>query len=69
MSGAAALAVVVAGLLVGGWIGAALVLLIAAGIAATTLGAWPRLSLNDRLMRVAVVVLLVALAVVRAFPR
>lgn len=65
----AALAVAVLGVVIGGWVGATLVLLVAGGIATTLLSSWSRLSLNERLMRVAVVLLLVALALVRAIPR
>lgn len=67
--GLAALALAIIGLVLGGWAGAVLVFAIAGGIAATLAGSWPRLSLNDRLMRVAVTVLLVGLALVRAIPR
>lgn len=69
ISGLVGLGAVVLGLVVGGWFGAGLVLLIAAAIALTLAGSWTRLSLNDRMMRLAVVVLLVALALVRALPR
>lgn len=69
LSGVAGLAVVAVGLVIGGWLGGALVALVAVGIVATAAGSWSQLSLNDRLMRVAVVVLLIALALVRAFPR
>lgn len=69
LSGLVGLGVVILGLVIGGWIGAGLVLLIAAAIALTLAASWTRLSLNDRMMRLAVVVLLVALALVRALPR
>lgn len=69
LSGLTGLAVVVVGLVLGGWLGAGLVLLVAAGIVVTLVGSWSRLSLNDRLMRIAVVALLLALALVRAVPR
>lgn len=69
LSGVCALAVVAIGLIVGGWLGASLVGGVAVGIAVTAAGSWSRLSLNDRLLRVAVVLLLIALALVRAVPR
>lgn len=69
ISGLVGLAVTVLGLAMGGWAGAALVALVAAGIAQPLVTGWGRLSLNDRLLRIAVVTLLVGLAVVRALPR
>lgn len=69
LSGVTALVVVAIGLIVGGWLGAVLVGLVAVGIAGTAARSWSRLSLNDRLLRVAVLLLLIALALVRAIPR
>lgn len=69
ITGLVGVAVALAGLVIGGWVGFALVALVAAGIAAALARSWPRLSRNDRLIRLAVVVLLVGLALVRAMPR
>lgn len=69
VSGLVGVAIVLVGVVIGGWVGAALIGAIAGGIAVTAIGSWSRLSLNDRLMRVAVVLFLIAVALVRAFPR
>lgn len=62
------LALVVAGALVPGWgwVFLALATAVLAGVLALT---WPRLTPPERLLRLAVVALVLAVTVVRAFPR
>ncbi|WP_345204222.1 DUF6703 family protein [Fodinibacter luteus] len=62
------LALVVAGLLVPGW-GWVLIAVAVLLLAWIALLAWPRLSVAERLMRVAVVVMLAAIAITQAVPR
>lgn len=69
ITGLIGVAVTLAGLIIGGWVGFVMVALVAAGIGAALARSWPRLSRNDRMIRLAVAVLLVGLALVRAFPR
>jgi len=63
------LALVVAGVLVGGPLGAVLVGLVAVAVAWLLALAWPALTGVERLGRVAVLLLAVALAVVQLRPR
>ncbi|WP_162872812.1 hypothetical protein [Austwickia chelonae] len=69
VAGASGLAVVVVGLVVGGWPGAVVVGLFITGLLVHLVRSWRWIGLNDKLIRIAVVALLAALAVVRAFPR
>ncbi len=69
ITGLVGVAVALAGLVIGGWVGFALVTAVAAGIGAALMRSWARLSRNDRMIRLAVVALLVGLALVRAIPR
>ena len=64
----AILGLVIAGLLIPawGWVLIVLVVLLLAWIGAL---AWPRLSMPERMMRVAVVVLMAAIAITQAVPR
>jgi hypothetical protein len=63
------LALVVAGVLVGGPLGAVLVGLVALAVAWLLVLAWPALTGVERLGRIAVLLLAVALAVVQLRPR
>ncbi|WP_074788444.1 hypothetical protein [Austwickia chelonae] len=69
LAGASGLVVVLLGLVVGGWPGAVVVGLFVAGIVLHLVHSWRWLGLNNKLIRIAVIVLLTALAVVRAVPR
>ena len=69
VTGLVGVAVTLAGLVIGGWVGFAMVALVAAGIAAALARSWPRLSRNDRMIRLAVLLLVLALALIRAVPR
>ncbi len=62
------LAVMVVGLVVPGW-GWVLLALVALFLCWLLLLFWPRLRPSERLMRLAVIVLVAAIALVRAFPR
>lgn len=64
----AILGLVIAGLLIPawGWVLIVLVVLLLAWIGAL---AWPRLSMPERMMRVAVVVMMAAIAITQAVPR
>ena len=64
----AILGLVIAGLLIPGWgwVLIVLVMLLLAWIGAL---AWPRLSMPERMMRVAVVVMMAAIAITQAVPR
>jgi uncharacterized membrane protein len=62
----AALALMVAGLLLPGIVGAALLVLLGAGLVALTRLTWPVQNRNTRVVRVALLVLLFAAAVLKA---
>lgn len=64
----AVLALVVAGILVPGW-GWVLIAVVSLLLLWILLLAWPRLTMPERLMRSAVVVMLGAIAITQAFPR
>ncbi|MEP7161580.1 MAG: hypothetical protein ABI746_10820, partial [Dermatophilaceae bacterium] len=68
-TGVIGLALALTGLILGGWVGFLLVAVVAAGIGSALARSWSRLSANDRLIRLAVLALLAALALVRALPR
>lgn len=63
------LVLLVGGLLVGGPVGFALMALAALFVGWVLYLGWPRLSTSERIMRLAVLVLAVAMAVVQLFPR
>ncbi len=69
VTGLIGLTLSLAGLILGGWVGFILVAAVSVGIGSALARAWPRLSTNDRWIRVAVLTLLLALALVRALPR
>lgn len=69
ISAALALAVVVVGIVLGGYVGAALLLLVAMSVLATLVRPSTPMPLTDRMLRLAIAVLLVGVAVVRAVPR
>lgn len=69
VTGLIGLALSIAGLILGGWVGFVLVAAVAAGIGSALARTWSRLSTNDRWIRLAMLTLLLALAVVRALPR
>lgn len=64
----AILALMLAGILVDAW-GWVLIAVVAAFLGWVLFLSWPRLTATDRLMRSAVLVLAIALALTRAFPR
>ena len=64
----AILGLVIAGLLIPGW-GWVLIVLVVLLLAWIGALAWPRLSMPERLMRVAVVVMMAAIAITQAVPR
>lgn len=64
----AILGLVIAGLLIPGW-GWVLIVLVVLLLAWIGALAWPRLSMPERMMRVAVVVLMAAIAITQAVPR
>jgi hypothetical protein len=63
------LTLLVGGLLIGGPVGFVLMGLAAAFVAWVLYLSWPRLSASERIMRFAVLLLAVAMAVVQLFPR
>ncbi len=63
------LALLVAGVLIGGPVGFVLMVLAAAFVAWILYLSWPGLSSSERTMRFAVLLLAVAMAVVQLFPR
>jgi len=64
----AILGLVIAGLLIPGW-GWVLIVLVVLLLAWIGALAWPRLSMPERMMRVAVVVMMAAIAIIQAVPR
>ena len=64
----AILGLVIAGLLIPGW-GWGLIVLVVLLLAWIGALAWPRLSMPERMMRVAVVVMMAAIAITQAVPR
>ncbi|GAA4399863.1 MAG TPA: hypothetical protein PLX57_07155 [Ornithinibacter sp.] len=64
----AILGLVIAGLLIPGW-GWVLIVLVVLLLAWIGALAWPRLSMPERMMRVAVVVMMAAIAITQAVPR
>ena len=64
----AILGLVIAGLLIPGW-GWVLIVLVVLLLAWIGALAWPRLSMTERMMRVAVVVMMAAIAITQAVPR
>ena len=64
----AVLGLVIAGLLIPGW-GWVLIVLVVLLLAWIGALAWPRLSMPERMMRVAVVVMMAAIAITQAVPR
>ena len=64
----AILGLVIAGLLIPGW-GWVLIVLVVLLLAWIGALAWPRLSMPERMMRVAVVVMMAAIAITQAAPR
>ena len=64
----AILGLVIAGLLIPGW-GWVLIVLVVLLLAWIGALAWPRLSMPERMMRVAVVVMMSAIAITQAVPR
>lgn len=62
------LGLVIAGLLIPGW-GWVLIVLVVLLLAWIGALAWPRLSMPERMMRVAVVVMMAAIAITQAVPR
>lgn len=64
----AILGLVIAGLLIPGW-GWVLIVLVVLLLGWIGALAWPRLSMAERMMRVAVVVMMAAIAITQAFPR
>jgi hypothetical protein len=63
------LALLVAGVLIGGPVGFVLMALAAAFVAWILYLSWPGLSSSERIMRFAVLLLAVAMAVIQLFPR
>ena len=63
------LALLVAGVLISGQVGFVLMSLAAIFVAWVLYLSWPRLSGSERIMRLAVLLLAVAMAVVQLFPR
>jgi len=63
------LALLVAGVLVGGPVGFVLMALAAAFVGWVLYLSWPRLTSSERIMRLAVLLLAIVLAVVQLFPR
>ncbi len=64
----AILGLIIAGLLIPGW-GWVLIVLVVLLLAWIGALAWPRLSMPERMMRVAVVVMMAAIAITQAVPR
>lgn len=60
-----ALVVILAALFIPGWVGAFLVLLVMAVLITWLRGTWPRLAMPERVIRIAVLLVLLGLAVVK----